>query len=304
MSVAARANEDRAGLGIAMMLLAYLSMAFIDTSVKWLTLAGLAALQLSFMRYLGALAISLLDIGRGGFSRDRFATDHLGLVSLRALLLAAATVINFVALRYLPMTVTSAIMFSAPLLVCALSMPMLGERVGRWRWGAILLGFCGVLVVIRPLGAEFHPAMLLPLLNALCLAFYSILTRRLSGRVATQTMQFYAGLIGTALLLPGAILTWVTPATPLDWLLLVALGLWGWFGHELLTRAHGLAPSSTLMPYSYSFMIYLTISGYLVFGSVPDGFTLVGAGIIVISGLVIWARERRRAPPIVIKPRL
>lgn len=293
MSLAARAKSDNAPLGIGMMLAAYFLFSMIDTSAKWLASLGLSALQLAFMRYLGHGLISTMLIGRGGWSRDRFATDHLGLVLLRTYLLVASTALNFVALTYLPLTVTSAIMFSAPVIVCALSWPLLGERVGPWRWFAIMLGFAGVLVVIRPGGAAFHWAMLLSVHNAAALALYSIITRKLSGIVAAETMQVYMGVLGTLVLLPFAIATWVWPATGFDWVVMVLLGLWGWAGHEVYTRAHAYAPANTLMPYTYSFMLYLTVAGYLVFGHVPDAMTLLGAGIIVVSGLVIWWRRGR-----------
>ncbi|WP_099826964.1 DMT family transporter [Oceaniglobus indicus] len=298
--VMARATEDRAGLGIAMMLMAYMFMATVDTSVKWLVIAGLHAFQLAFIRYAGALIISMIDIGRGGFTRDRFATDHVWLVVVRASLLTASTVFNFVALKYLPLTLTSAIMFSSPIIVCALSVPLLGEKVGIWRWGAILLGFIGVLVVIRPFGVTFHWATILPIGSAISIALYSILTRQLSGKVATQTLQFYAAVVGTIGLAPLALLTWENPASAGEWIIMLMVGLWAWAGHELLTRAHGYATPNTLMPFTYSFLIYLTISGFVVFGTVPDVFTLIGAGIIMMSGLIIWVRERGRgiaAPP-------
>lgn len=288
------ANQDRAKLGIAMMLAAYLLFSLIDTSVKWLVLAGLHAFQLSFMRYAGHFAISLVHIGKGGLNAERFRTQRAGLVLLRSGLLISSTVFNFIALNYLALTVTSAIMFSAPVIVSALSMPLLGERVGPVRWFAIFLGFVGILVVMRPFGEGFHWAEILTVYNAFALALYSILTRKLSGQVATQTMQFYTGALGTLVLFPLALMTWKAPATTLDWVLMFALGLWGWGGHELLTRAHGFAPANALMPFTYSFMIYLTISSYLVFGTVPDQWTITGAVIIVISGLIIWAREGRK----------
>ena len=282
-------------LGIVMMLVAYLLFAFIDTSAKWLVIGGLHAFQLSFMRYAGHFAISLFDVGRGGISRDRFATDQLGLVVLRAALLVSSTVFNFIAIKYLPLTITSSIMFSAPIVVSALSMPILGERVGPWRWFAICLGFIGVLVVIRPFDENFHLAALLSVYNAFALALYSILTRRLSGVIATKTMQLYMGGLGTIVLFPLAIFTWKNPENWLDWTILISLGIWGWAGHELLTRAHGFGAAHTMMPYTYSFVIYLTISSYLVFNHVPDQWTMIGAAIIVLSGLFIWARENKVA---------
>jgi drug/metabolite transporter (DMT)-like permease len=289
----AQVRQDRARLGIVMMLGAYLFFAAVDTSVKWLVMAGFPAFQLAFMRYLGHFVISAVQIGQGGMSWGRFASGHLGLVLLRAALLVASTVLNFIALNYLTLTVTSAIMFSAPIIVCALSVPLLGEKVGPTRWFAIVLGFCGVLVIIRPFDEQFHWAALLSVLNAFSMAFYSVMTRRLSGLIAAETMQFYAGALGAVVLLPFAVGTWQTPTAPLEWVLMLALGGFGWAGHELLTRAHGFAPANTLMPYTYSFMIYLTISSYLVFGNLPDQWTLIGAAVVVASGLIIWKRERQ-----------
>lgn len=294
IGVAARANEDRAKLGIVMMLGAWLFFAGVDTSVKWLVLAGLPALQLAFMRYVGHFILSVWTILKGGATWDRFKTDRPALVLLRAYLLTSATALNFIALNYISLTVTAAIMFSAPIFTCWLAGPMLGEKAGPWRWAAIVLGFIGVLIVIRPFGAEFHWAMILSLHNAIALALYSILTRMLSGVVATETMQFYMGAFGTAVLLPFAVFYWQNPATPLDWTLMCAIGAIAWAGHELLTRAHGLATSNTLMPYTYSFLIYLAVASYLIWEEVPDTWVLTGAGVIVISGLIIWWRTGLR----------
>jgi drug/metabolite transporter (DMT)-like permease len=294
MALKAVANSENPTLGIAMMLGAYFMFSLVDTSVKWLLYAGLASLQLAFMRYASHFVISIFTIARGGISRDRFATDHLRLVLFRAFLLVSATALNFIVLRYLSLTVVSAIMFSAPIVVCLLSWPMLGEKVGPWRWFAIGLGFLGVMVVIRPFGENYHWAALLTCYNAIALALYSILTRRLSGIVATETMQFYMGLLGTVSLLPMALWTWVMPQTLFEWGLLCCLGVWAWGGHELLTRAHGLAPANTLMPYTYSFLIFLTIESYLVFADIPDRWTLTGAAIIMLSGLIIWKRAEIR----------
>lgn len=293
MAVTAGLVEDRPHFGISLMLCAWLLFSVVDTSAKWLALLGFPAFQLAFMRYAGHFVISFGVIARGGLTRDRLQTGHPGQVITRALLLITATVSNFYALNFLPLTVISAIMFSSPVIVCFLSQHFLNEKIGPWRWFAILLGFAGVLVVIRPLGADFHWAMLLALFNALSLALYSIMTRKLAGIVATETMQFYMGALGTTLLLPLAIWSWQWPADPLQWTLLIGLGLFGWGGHQLLTNAHRFGSANTLMPFTYSFMIYLTIMGYLVFDHLPDQWTVLGALIIVVSGLIIWKREQR-----------
>lgn len=275
-----------------MMLAAWLCFSFIDTSVKWLVLAGLPALQLAFMRYFLHFFISTALVARGGLDLERFKTERPVLVLLRAYLLAASTALNFIALLYLPLTVTASIMFTSPILVCLLGWPLLGERVGPWRMAGIAVGFVGVLVVMRPFGSEFHWAMLLSLHNAVALALYSILTRKLSGVVAVETMQFYMGAFGTFALLPFAIWSWTNPANLTDWLIMIALGFWGWAGHEVLTRAHRFAPANTLMPYTYSFLIFLTLWSYAIWGHIPDAMTLLGAAIIIGSGLLIWARTR------------
>ena len=286
--------DQRAGLGIVMMLIAWAFFSMTDTSVKWLVLASLPALQLAFMRYFVAL---ILSIGNG-FARGEMCQSlnrgDLALLLLRGSLLVVATLLNFIALNYLPLSITSSIMNSSPIIVTALAVPLLGERVGPWRWSAVVLGFLGVLTVIRPFGAEFHWATLLILANATGLALFSILTRKLSGRITPQTMQITMGILGTLVLLPGALLTWRSPETGLDWTIMIGIGLWAWIGHEIFSRAHQHAEANLLMPFSYSFIIYLTAAGYFVFGSVPDTMTLVGAAIIVTSGLVIWWRETIR----------
>jgi drug/metabolite transporter (DMT)-like permease len=290
VAILAQAQQDRATLGIVMTLGAYAFFALIDTSVKWLVLAGLPAFQLAFMRYLPHFAISTVLLLRKGDGWNSFQSAHMGLVLLRASLLATATLFNFYTLNYLSLTVTGSIMFSAPIIVCALSFVLLGERVGPWRWFAIILGFSGVLVVIRPFDADFHWIALLNVYNAITLALYSIITRKIAGVVAAETMQFYMGAVGAIALFPFAVWVWTPPASGVEWAIMIALGLWGWAGHEIFSRAHSYAPANTLMPYTYSFLLYLAVASYVVFNDVPDRWTMVGAGIIVVSGLIIWRR--------------
>jgi drug/metabolite transporter (DMT)-like permease len=292
-ATAPQTGEDRPLIGIGLMLVAYLLFSCIDTGSKWLALAAIPALQLSFMRYIGHFCISLGLVGRGGWSLSRFACDKPLLVVARGTLLMFSTVFNFFALRYLPLSLTGTILFSAPIIVCALSWPLLRERVGIYRWFAIALGFAGIVIAIRPFSEDFHWAVFLSLGGAVSFALYSILTRRLSGVVATDIMQFYSGLVGTAVLLPFAVLEWQSPAGAFNWLVMISLGLFGWAGHQLLTRAVGIAPPNLLMPFGYSFILYLTIWSTLVFHDVPDRWTLLGAAIIIVAGLVIWFRERQ-----------
>jgi drug/metabolite transporter (DMT)-like permease len=288
----AKANEDKAMVGIVMMLFAYAAFSCIDTSAKWLALLGLPALQVSFMRYIGHFVVSASLIARGGISRSRFGSDKPLLVILRGFLLMGSTILNFIAVRYLSLTLTSTIMFSAPIIICALSGPLLGERVGIWRWMAIVVGFVGIVIAVRPFNADFHWAVLLSLAGTFCFALYALLTRKLSGIIASDTMQFYSGLVGAVVLAPFAIVTWRNPPEIFDWMLLFGLGFFGWLGHEVLTRAHGYATAATLTPFGYAFIVYLTIWSYFVFDQLPDVWTIAGAAVIVASGLFIWYRER------------
>ena len=292
---ASGSSDDKVLTGIVLMLVAYLVFSCIDTSSKWLSLVGLSPLQVAFMRYFGHFAVSLGYLGRGKVAL-RCPTPRLTfLVLLRGVFLAGSTIFNFIAIQYLQLSLTASILFTAPILICALSWPLLREPVGIYRWSAIAFGFCGVLIAIRPFGQDFHWAVFLSLGAALSFAFYSILTRMLADTVETDTMQFYSGLVGTVGLLPSAILLWQMPETAVQWALLLAIGLFGWGGHQMLTTAMRYAPANVLMPYGYSMILYMTFWGYVVFGNVPDAWAVVGAIIIVAAGLVIWFRERKLA---------
>lgn len=293
MAVVAQSNADLPRLGIMLMLGAWLFFSVVDTGAKWLAVAGIPAFQLAFMRYASHFAISIAVIAKGGVTVDRFRTDHLWQLVTRSLLLISATLSNFYALQFLPLTVASAIMFSSPVIVCFLSITVLREQVGPWRWAAIILGFIGVLIVVRPFGTMFHPVMLMVLYNATALAFYSLMTRKLSGIVAVDTMQFYMGLVGTLVLLPFALAVWTPPETTWGVVVLFGLGVMGWAGHQLLTTAHRFGTANQLMPFTYTFLIYVAIWGYLLFGTIPDAGTIMGAVVIMGAGLIIWKREQK-----------
>lgn len=292
---AARPNENRPMLGILLMLVTYFGFSCVDVSAKTLVLAGIPAVQVAFFRYFGHFIISAGLIARRGISLSRFGTENKWLVLSRGFLLMVTTVNNFIAVKYLPLTLTSTIMFSAPIIICALSGPVLGERVGVWRWSAIVIGFVGVVIAMRPFDADFHWALLLTFSNAVIFAIYSLMTRKLSGVVSSDTMQLYAGLIGTFVLAPVAFAYWVTPQTLWGWVILAIIGVLGWASHETLTRAHGFAEASTLTPISYTFIIFMGIWGYFVFANIPDHLTVTGALIITASGIFISLRERHVA---------
>ena len=279
-------------LGITMMLGAWLVFSFIDAGAKWLSYTGLAALQLAFMRYAAHFVISFGLIAKDGISPDRFIPNN-PLIIVRAAMLVVSTVANFIALQYLPLSITATILFSSPIIICLLSGPLLKEKVGPWRWSAIILGFLGIIIAMRPFGDSFHWAMILSLCAASGFAGYSILTRYLANSIPTQTLQFHSGLIGIVALAPFAVSQWKNPDTMTEWIIMISLGVFGWLGHQLLTKAHQFASASTLTPYAYSFIIYLTIWSYMLFGHIPDKWTVVSAAIIITAGVVIWIREKQ-----------
>ena len=202
------------------MLAAYALFSVVDTSSKWLLGAGYIAVQLAFLRYVVQFAITSARLATSGTGALREAWPLMPSLVARAMMLVISTVVNFFALQYLSLAVASAIMFTAPIIVCALSWPILGERVGPFRMAAIGFGFLGVLFVIRPFSAEWSSAAALMLIPATGLALYSIMTRKLAGSVDAQTMQFVLGLTGTAVIAPFAIFNWVAPAGGLDMVLM------------------------------------------------------------------------------------
>ncbi|MGV8953285.1 MAG: DMT family transporter, partial [Cypionkella sp.] len=226
-------------------------------------------------------------------------TGNMRLQILRSVSLLGASVSNFIAVQYLPLTVTGAIAFTMPLILCALSVPLLGESVGWRRWTAIGVGFIGVLIIVRPGGDAFHPASLLSLFGAVSSAFYFIFTRQASGIDSPATSQFYLGIFATVVLAPFALTNWVWPVSIDGWTAFFAIGVFGFVGHQLITVAYGFAPAAVIAPFSYLQIIFMTLSGWLIFAQLPDNALYLGAPIVIGSGLYIWLRERKLTKPIV-----
>jgi drug/metabolite transporter (DMT)-like permease len=279
---------------IAFMLVASLMFTGIDTCAKWLVLTGVPAFTVVFVRYFTHLSL-VTSLSLPSQRRRLFSTGKPWLEAARGASLLGATICNFEAVRFLPLTLTAAILFTVPLWICALSIPILGERVGIRRWMAILVGLCGAIIASRPWSAEFHWAVLFSFGAALCTAFYSILTRLLAGVDATSTQQFYAAMFATLGIAPIALLNWGWPAAAVDWLAFALIGLFGWTGHQFLTIAHRYAPASALAPFMYAQMIYMTASSWIVFHTPPNSWVLTGAALVLGAGFYVWLRERQLA---------
>jgi drug/metabolite transporter (DMT)-like permease len=287
------ASHERASrlTGIALMCGAVACFAMLDTTAKYLNLY-MSTLQVVWARYTGAFLFPFIVSNpwtRPGLTRTTRPLLQVG----RSVLLLGSTLCNFAALRYLQLDEAIALVFSTPFFVAALSGPLLGERV-RWRrWTAIAVGFVGVLVVARPGPGSFQPAALLSLSAALFYALYSITTRILARTDSNETTLFYSNIVGALALLPVVPFVWTAPSEPLVIALMVATGAMGSFGHYLLIAAHRLAPAAVLSPFIYTEIVLVIALGFLVFGDVPNRYTLTGAAIVVASGLYILHRERQ-----------
>jgi drug/metabolite transporter (DMT)-like permease len=213
----------------------------------------------------------------------------------RSALMLAATTLFFTSLRYLALADAIAISFVGPLLVTALSIPILKEQVGIRRWMAILVGFGGVLFIIRPGVGVMHWAAVLPLCTAVCYAFYQILTRIASRSDDTQTSLFWMSAFGVVVSSVAVPFFWTMPG-PIEWVMMAALGTVYGLGHYLLIRGLEIAPASKLSPFLYTQIIWATLLGLVVFDQFPDGPTLIGGAIVIGSGLYIWWRESVRRP--------
>ncbi len=286
------ATDARARLvGIGLMCAALFCFALLDTTAKVL-IHHMETLQVVWGRYASHFLLSLLFINpwtTPGLLKTKRPWLQIG----RSALLLLSTVFNFLALRYLQLDQTSAIGFTAPFFIALCAGPMLGEWIGPRRWVAILVGFAGILLVTRPGAGGIHPAAIFSVLSAISYALYNLSTRVLAAYDSTATTVFYSALVGmlvTTLPLP---LVWMTPANP--WLVagMVATGACGWIGHLFLTMAHRRAPAPILAPFIYTQIVWMIAAGFLVFGDRPNGWTLAGVAIVIVSGLYLLYREKR-----------
>jgi drug/metabolite transporter (DMT)-like permease len=281
---------------IALMVVAVGMFGFLDAVAKYLS-QSLPVIQVVWMRFVMHLVLAalLLQIWKGF---DRFATKRPVLQISRGLFLLGTTIFNFWALLYLQLAETASIMFAGPIVVAALAVPLLGEKVGPRRWAAILVGFLGVLIVTRPgLDGLGWPA-LISVGAMVSFALYSLATRVLAQTENEAGLVLYTALIPALALAPWAIAVWQWPTDALSWVLMLATGILGGGGHWLLIKAHQGAGASTLAPFMYTQIVWMVLLGWLVFADIPTTWTILGAGIIIGSGLYLLYREevvRRRS---------
>lgn len=224
-----------------------------------------------------------------------------GLHVVRAALILVATASFFTALGVMPIADAIAIFFVEPFILTLLGALFLGESIGWRRIAACAVGFAGALLVIRPSLAVFGPVAALPLVTALCFAFYMVLTRRIARRIPPVALQFWTALAATALILP---LLWFARGTgiaPLStvmpggtaWIWLIGVGAVASVSHLMISFALRFAPAATIAPLQYLEIVAATALGYFIFADLPDTQTFAGIALIVASGLYVFLRERR-----------
>ena len=216
------------------------------------------------------------------------------LQSARGLILVGSNFLVIMSFGLMPLADVHAVLAAAPLIVTALSIPFLGERVGPRRWAAVAVGFSGVLIILRPGLGVFQPEALLPLAAAGTFAAYQVTTRLVSRRDEMLTTLAYTAVVGLAATSLVGPFVWVAPDAE-GWLLLLVAAVLGLASHILLIKALELAPASLLQPYNYTMLVWATALGFAVWGDFPDVPTVAGALVIVASGLYTFHRERARA---------
>lgn len=264
----------------------------LDASGKWLVLAGVPVLMVSWTRYaVHTVLMTAIVLPQRG--KAIFKTQSLSRQLLRGFLMIATTVLFFSVLTRLPLAEATAINFLAPLFMIAVAPWLLKESHRLHRWLGVIVGFAGMLVVVRP-GSQLDPVgVALGLLTAFCFALFQIATRRVA-HDDPLTTNYYGGLFGTAALTLALPWFWVTPDLSFwEWTLLVSTGVTGFFGHWLQATAFRKSPASLLAPFSYMQIISAVTLGWLVFGQAPGTTTALGIALICAAGLGVALTEAR-----------
>lgn len=280
-------RPDRTALAVGFMCMAVLCFVILDTVAKDLSARYPVAMIVWGRFAVHLLALLTLVPFLGG--RRLVATRRPWLQIGRGGLLVVATGSIFLAVKYLPLTQVYAISFVSPLFVALFAGLLLGERVGFVRWLAIVCGFAGVLIVIRP-NLDLHWAVVMPVLMAVSWALYQIATRALAATDTALTTLFYTGVVGVTVLTPVAPLFWSSFA-PHEWALLAGVSVLALGGHFLLIRAYTLAPASVLAPFVYVQIVWAALIGWIVFGELPESPTIIGGAVVIASGLIVLKSE-------------
>jgi drug/metabolite transporter (DMT)-like permease len=287
----APARADRPFRGIALILGSTVFLGASDVTAKYLS-ATLPSIEIAWIRFL-VFALIMVPAMLPGSPLYALQSDRRGLQVMRGVALLSSSLFFISGLRFLPIAEASATGFVAPLFVTALSIFFLGESVGVRRWLATAVGLIGVLIILRPGSSAFHPAAFFPLVSALAWACTLIMTRMLSGKAPAITTMAYSSIAGVCILTALVPLVWVAPSWH-DVLFGIFIGVASTAGQWIVVLAFRYADASVLAPFSYTQLLWVSLLGFMVFGEVPDAWTVTGAVFIVASGLYTAHRERVR----------
>jgi drug/metabolite transporter (DMT)-like permease len=294
----APARADRPFRGIALILASTVFLGASDVTAKYLS-STLPSIEIAWIRFL-VFALIMVPAMVPGSPLYAMRTPRPGFQLLRGVALLSSSLFFISGLRFLPIAEASATGFVSPLFVTALSIIFLGESVGLRRWLATVVGLFGVLIILRPGTSGFHPAAFFPLVSALGWAFTLIMTRMMSGRERAATTMTYSSIAGVCILTALVPLVWVAPRWH-DILFGIFIGVASTAGQWIVVLAFRYADASVLAPFSYTQLLWVSILGFLVFGEIPDLWTVTGAVFIVASGLYTAHRERVRRSQLLVE---
>ena len=279
--------------GIAFMALAMFLFAFVDAQAKYLS-EHLPVLQIAWALHFGMfVAVAVVIWPRTGLAILRTRRPKLQL--LRGALVVLSSVLFLIAISFVPLADAVAVSFVAPLFITVLSALILREAVGLRRWLAVGVGFAGAVIVARPGLGVIHPAAFLVVCAALAFALYQVLARMISDTEDVRTTLSYTVIVGAVILTVLLPFNWVWPVGPLDALILASLGLWAAGAEYAVLKAFVVAPGAAVAPLQYTLLVWSTLYGFLLFADLPDALTLIGAAVLIATGLYTYHREGERA---------
>jgi drug/metabolite transporter (DMT)-like permease len=296
---AAPGRADRPFRGIALILASTVFLGASDVTAKYLS-ATLPSIEIAWIRFL-VFALIMSPAMIPGSPLFALRSHRPGLQMMRGVTLLASSLLFISGLRFLPIAEASATGFVSPLFVTALSIVFLGEKVGVRRWLATAVGLIGVLIILRPGSGAFHPAAFFPIVSALAWAGTLIMTRMMSGSELALTTMTYSSIVGVCILSALVPFVWVAPSWQ-DILFGIFIGVASTAGQWIVVLAFRYADASVLAPFSYTQLLSVSILGFVIFGELPDIWTVTGAAFIVASGLYTAHRERVRRSQLLALP--